>query len=360
MNARRDWLRLATLPGIGPVAQRRLLKAFGGPAEVFAAGEAAWRRLLGDKASAVDAREASERFEAALAWIDEGRDRWIFCLGDDSYPGSLLDLSDPPCILFCVGDPGLLSRSALAIVGSRTASTGGERNAEQFATDLSRIGIAIVSGLALGIDAAAHRGGLLGSGSTIAVLGTGPDRVYPSRNRQLAHEIAEKGLLLTEFPPGVPPVAGNFPRRNRLIAALAKGVLVVEAAVESGSLITARQAGDLGREVFAVPGSIHSPQSRGCHQLIREGAKLVETTDDILVELGWTTQVPRGERAVARDSETPEGRQVLAAMGHDPRSVDQICASVGLTGDAVLAILLELELAGRVFVRPGGYFERSD
>ncbi|MCM8814192.1 MAG: DNA-processing protein DprA, partial [Candidatus Omnitrophica bacterium] len=208
---------------------------------------------------------------------------------DPAYPRSLLSLADPPCVLFAVGKACLLEGEALAIVGSRSATPGGERTAERFAAALSARGHPIVSGMALGIDGAAHHGALEGPGSTLAVLGTGPDRVYPARHRELARRIANDGLLISEFPPGTPPLAGNFPRRNRLIAGLSRGVLVVEAAVESGSLITARLAGEMGREVFAVPGSIHSPQSRGCHRLLREGAKLVETVEDVCSELGWSS-----------------------------------------------------------------------
>lgn len=360
MDERRDWLRLATLPGLGPVAQRRLLKAFGGPTAVMEAGEQPWRRLLGDRASRIDFGEAGARLDATLRWLDDGEGRGFVALGDPDYPPALLDLSDPPCVVFWLGAMKFSVGRALAVVGSRAASVGGERTAERFAADLSAGGVTIVSGLALGIDGAAHRGGLMGPGSTIAVLGTGPDRVYPARHRDLAHRISESGLILSEFPPGVPPVAGNFPRRNRLIAALAKGVLVVEAAVESGSLITARQAGELGREVFAIPGSIHAPQSRGCHRLIREGAKLVEVVEDVLVELSWGAGLPASGQPHGPKEEAGTRSVVLDAMGHDPCSVDQICASLGLTGDAVLAILLELELAGRIFVRAGGYYQRSD
>ena len=360
MDERSAWLRLATLPGVGPVGQRRLLKAFGSPVGVLEAGPAAWRRLLGSRVEALDSSSCDARLIEALAWLDGGERRGILCLGEEAYPPRLLDLSDPPCVAFMLGDPALLTKRSLAIVGSRSASNGGERNGEQFAAALSQSGVTIVSGMALGIDGAAHRGGLSGPGSTIAVLGTGPDRVYPARHRELAHEIAGAGLLLSEFPPGVPPLAANFPRRNRLIAALGDGVLVVEAAVESGSLITARFGGELGREVFAIPGSIHSPQSRGCHRLIREGAKLVETIEDITCELDWKRPARESVPDVVAAAGTDEGDRLLTAMGHDPCSVDQICAAVGLTGDAVLAILLELELSGRVFVRSGGYFQRSD
>jgi DNA processing protein len=364
MEASAAWLQLATIPGLGAVAQRRLLKAFGDPQAVFSAGDGARRRLLGAQADGFLAPEAASRFELASDWLgDDGH--FLLTLDDQAYPQRLLALADPPCVLFAVGKPALSSPEALAIVGSRAATAGGEKAAERFAAAVSALGYPVVSGLALGIDGAAHRGALSGRGSTVAVLGTGPDRVYPGRHRELAHRIAAEGLLLSEFPPGTPPLAANFPRRNRLIAALSRGVLVVEAAVESGSLITARLAGEFGREVFAVPGSIHSPQSRGCHRLLREGATLVETVDDICSELGW----PVGGGAGRESAGTPAGPPgpddglapaLLKALGHDPCSIDTLCERSGLPSDAVLSALLELELSGRVSIRPGGYYQRTD
>jgi DNA processing protein len=254
------------------------------------------------------------------------------------------------------GGAEFLSRRSLAIVGSRNASAQGVDNARAFAAHLSRQGWTIVSGLAFGIDGAAHEGGLQGPGSTVAVVGTGLDRVYPARHRALAHRIAEAGVLVSEFAPGTPPLASNFPMRNRIIAGLARGTLVVEAALQSGSLITARQAADYGREVFAVPGSIHSPLSRGCHALIRQGAKLVESAEDILVEL-------QGHAAVAEDGTAepaPAGRSdpVLQALGHDPATLDALCARTGWSAQALSARLLELELEDRVARLPGGLYQR--
>jgi DNA processing protein len=243
------------------------------------------------------------------------------------------------------------------VVGSRNATAQGAANARAFAQALSQAGLTVVSGLAIGVDAAAHEGALGAQGSTLAVVGTGLDRVYPAIHRDLAHRIAEHGGLISEFPPGTPPRDSNFPRRNRLISGVARGVLVVEAALSSGSLITARYAGEQGREVFAIPGSIHSPLSKGCHKLIREGAKLVETAQDILEELGMG-----GSRAgVASNAETvssPDEGKVLSALGGDPVPVDLLVAHTGMTSDVVMATLTRLELDGRVAPLPGGLWQR--
>ena len=249
-----------------------------------------------------------------MAWLAEPGHELI-AWDDADYPQALLELGFAPPVLYFVGRREFLNRPALAIVGSRNATAQGRDNAQAFAQALSEAGITIVSGLAVGIDAAAHRGGLAGPGSTLAVVGTGPDRVYPARHRDLAHAIVAQGGMLSEFAPGTPPAAWNFPRRNRLISGLARGVLVVEAALSSGSLITARYAGEQGREVFAIPGSIHSPLSKGCHKLIREGAKLVETAQDILVELGLAA--PATERPPVAAPPVAEGL-VLSALGDDP------------------------------------------
>jgi DNA processing protein len=248
----------------------------------------------------------------------------------------------------------LLNHQEFAIVGSRSATAQGMDNARAFARALSDAGLTIVSGLALGIDGAAHEGGLAGASSTLAVVGTGLDRVYPARHRELAHAIAERGGLLSEFAPGTPPRESNFPRRNRLLSGLCRGVLVVEAALRSGSLITARLAGEQGREVFAIPGSIHSPVSKGCHKLIREGAKLVETAQDVLEELGLVPGPALQSATAAPMSDSA----VLEALGNDPADVDTLIARSGLAPDAVVAELVELELADRVTPLPGGRWQR--
>ena len=296
--------------------------------------------------------------ERALLWAHQDN-HFVITLADDVYPRGLLEISDPPPVIYARGRVDLLQRPALAIVGSRNASAQGARNAEQFAISLGDAGITIVSGLALGIDAAAHRGGLAGRASTIAVLGTGIDVVYPTRNAELAAEIAARGLLLSEFPLGTAAIAHNFPRRNRLISGLARGCLVVEAALESGSLITARCAADQGREVFAIPGSIHSPLSKGCHALIKSGAKLVESADDVLAELaGFRPSGFANAAMSAPDVAADTG--VLAVMGHDPVDVDSLCARAGLSAEQVASELLRLELDGRVTALPGGLYQRLE
>jgi len=353
----RAWLRLTLAPGIGGESQRRLLAAFASPERIFSAAPAALASVVGaDGAAHLLGHAADAEVEAALGWAGEAGHR-ILTLGDADYPQALLDSADPPTLLYVAGRVELLGRPALAIVGSRNATRQGEENATAFAAALAAAGLVVVSGLALGIDAAAHRGGLKG-GATIAVVGTGADRIYPARNEALARTIAEQGAVVSEFPLGTPPLAGNFPRRNRIIAGLCRGCLVVEAAARSGSLITARLAGEAGREVFAIPGSIHSPLSKGCHQLIRQGAKLVETAADVLEELRWDT--PQRDVGHPAEAPPPDGASaaLLAAIGHDPCNIDTIAARSGLTPDSLLAMLLELELDGRVASLPGGRYQR--
>lgn len=382
------WLRLALIPGIGGASQRKLLAAFGLPAQVFAADRPALAAIVGDKAAGLlldtDNRAA---VDAALAWAATPGRR-LLTLADDDYPRALLEIPDPPTLLYVRGRTGLLALPALAVVGSRNATPQGEADARRFAGALAAKGLAIVSGLALGIDAAAHRGTLDAGGATIAVIGTGADRLYPARNRALAEEIAEKGAIVSEFPLGTQAAAANFPRRNRLIAGLSRGVLVIEAAPESGSLITARLAGEQGREVFAIPGSIHSPQSRGCHQLIRQGAKLVETVGDVLEELALpdTPTAPSTARQAssvpAAPSTTPASSTIPASLdtpgdprgtgeqgndaadavldraGFQPVGFDELLGRTGLTADALSVILLRLELDGRIASLPGGRYQR--
>ena len=356
-----SWLQLALTPGLGSSTVRKLLREFGLPQAVLARK----RHDLAAYASraaldALDSMPVRQAVERTLEWAAQ-RNRFIVTLADEAYPRPLLEIADPPPLFYGHGNIELLQRPALAIVGSRNGTAQGVRNAEDFSKALSGSGLTIVSGLALGIDAAAHRGGLAGAGSTIAVLGTGIDLVYPQRNAALAGEIAERGLLVSEFPLGTPAASQNFPRRNRLISGLARGCLVIEAALASGSLITARSAAEQGREVFAVPGSIHSPLSKGCHALIKSGAKLVECADDVLSELGGfgPTAAERG-CAVAVVPETTQGTGLLAHMGHDPVDVDALCARAGLSPDQVSSELLRLELDGRITALPGGFFQRLE
>jgi DNA processing protein len=353
------WVRLTAVPGIGGESQRHLLKAFGLPEAIFAAGGAALRSVVGaEAAERLVSHDAGAAVEAALAWTAEPGNR-IVTLADADYPQSLLTTADPPVLLYVKGRAELLNRPAVAVVGSRNATKQGEANAGSFAAALSAAGLTVVSGLALGIDAAAHRGALQGRGSTVAFIGTGADRIYPANNAVLTREIAEHGCIVSEFPLGTPALSGNFPRRNRLIAGIALGCLVVEAAAKSGSLITARLAAEAGREVFAIPGSIHSPLAKGCHQLIRQGAKLVETGEDILEELNWqrpaSARRPAAEAAVAGE-EAAAG--LFEHLDDAPVSLDVLAARSGLTPGDLLAMLLPLELEGRVAQLPGGLYQR--
>lgn len=355
------WFRLLETPGLGRGGLRRLLASFGSAGHALAASKAALREVVGASlATAVgtEPEHLAERLQAAHAWWQGGGHRHVLCIADDAYPPLLLHTADPPMLLYVQGQVEVLQRKALAIVGSRNASAQGVDNARAFASHLSQQGWTIVSGLAHGIDGAAHEGGLLGPGSTIAVVGTGLDRVYPARHRALAHRIADSGAMLSEFAPGMPPVAANFPARNRIIAGLARGTLVVEAALQSGSLITARLAAEAGREVFAVPGSIHSPLSRGCHALIRQGAKLVESAADILEEFGAPAPVPAASAASAAAGSVRDGDAVLEALGYDPVTLDALCARTGFSAQALSARLLELELEDRVARLPGGLYQR--
>lgn len=363
------WLQLIRSPGLSSEAARRLLAAFGSAPAVLAAGAGAWREVGGSLAAqalAAPPDGLQALVDRSLKWHDaDPLTRHLVTLDDPAYPPLMLQTADPPFLLFAQGDLGWLRRPALAVVGSRHATPQGLENARAFSAHLSQAGLTIVSGLALGIDGAAHEGGLAGAGGTIAVIGTGPDQVYPRRHQALAARIVEHGLILGELPPGAPPLAQHFPRRNRIIAGLSLGTLVVEAAVQSGSLITARLALECNREVFAIPGSIHSPQARGCHQLIKQGAKLVETADDILSELQWTaSSLPdKAPQAVDDDDEseatgTRPAQRLLRALGHDPVTLDALGARTGWPTAEMQAVLLELELSGQVARLPGGLFQR--
>lgn len=352
------WLRLTLIPGIGGETQRKLLAAFGLPENIFAADRSSLRGVIGSAAAdrLLDT-DNSAAVDKALEWSRQPG-QWILTLADETYPKPLLELPDPPTLLYVRGQAGLLARPALAIVGSRNATPQGEANARAFAAALAAQGFAIASGMALGIDAAAHRGALEAGGATIAVIGTGADRIYPARNQQLAHDIAEKGAIVSEFPLGTPAAAANFPRRNRIISGLSRGILVVEAAIESGSLITARLAGEQGREVFAIPGSIHSPQSRGCHRLIRQGAKLVETAQDILEELGAVMSAPSSIDQNTQPTEGDDAAGLLMLLGFDPVPFDELIVRAGLTPESLSVMLLQLELDGRISSLPGGRYQR--
>lgn len=355
------WIRLLETPGVGRESARKLLAAFGLPQAAIDASVASRRRVVGDAqatALAASSPALDHLVAATLAWLEDGSTerRGVVTLGDPRYPEALLNTADPPLLLYAQGRCELLCADSLAIVGSRNPTPQGSENARAFAAHLSQAGLTIVSGMALGIDGAAHTGGLEGSGSTIAVVGTGLDRVYPRRHLKLAHRIAAEGLIVSEYALGTPPLAEHFPNRNRIIAGLSRGTLVVEAAVQSGSLITARLATEAGREVFAIPGSIHSPQSRGCHALIRQGAKLVERAEDVLEEL----RLPMSGAALPAPAGTGGGKEdpLLAALGFDPVTLDALVARTGWAPADLNVRLLDLELEGRVARLPGQLFQR--
>lgn len=316
------------------------------------------------------------RLDAARRWLDHPSHHLV-SRNDEYYPPLLRRIADAPLALFVNGSPEWFLRPQIAIVGSRNATPGGLSIAREFAEDLSRAGLVITSGLALGVDGVAHRSAMDAGGVTLAVGGTGPDQVYPARHRDLARRIVDNGAVISSFAPGVGPRAGHFPARNRIISGMSTGVLVIEAGIRSGSLITARLAGEQGREVFAVPGSIRNPMARGCHRLIRQGARLVESPDEIVDELRPLIAelagelrgllAPRTSSAAAdasadrieSEASDPQVETLLAAVGYDPTSVDEIMARTNLTTQAVSSMLLELELQGRVAALGGGRYSRT-
>ena len=353
------WLALLRLPKAGPRSLAPLLQQVPDPCELLHKPPANTPQALRDALRRADWTQA----EKDARWLRESGNQ-LLAVTSPHYPELLQELPDPPLALFLRGNPQLLRAPQIAIVGSRSASRGGIENAHQFSHFLAGAGITINSGLALGIDSAAHEGALEQAGGTLAVVGTGLDRVYPARNRELAHRIAEHGLLVSEFLPGTPPLPQNFPRRNRIIAGLSVGTLVVEAALKSGSLITARLAAELGREVFAIPGSIHNPMSRGCHALIRDGAKLVETAEHIAEELAsqFGDESPANDRnggeTTAQEAIDPEYCELLEGMGYDPVSTDQLVTRTRFSAAEISSMLLLLELQGHVSSESGGLFTR--
>jgi DNA processing protein len=362
------WLRLTLTPGIGNETARRLLSAFGPPENIWHQPLAELRQVVSAAQSQALQREPegwATLLEATWQWLqDKPTERAIVTLGDSDYPAALLDTADPPLLLYAIGQIAhlcqLRSHHAIAMVGSRNPTPQGSLNAREFARSLAACGLTVVSGLALGIDGAAHEGALQGAEpgqlATIAVVGTGLDRVYPKQHLALAHSIAAQGLILSEYPLGTPPLNANFPKRNRLISGLSQATLVVEAALKSGSLITAKQALEQGRDVFAIPGSIHSPQSKGCHALIKQGAKLVESAQDVLEELRWPDAPVQSHEDQPKTAAADTG--LLAQMGHDPIGLDALQARCGLETPQLQAQLLELELAGQLARLPGGLFQR--
>ncbi len=360
-----SWLAVHRAAGIGATTFLKLLSVFGPPQEIL---EASYTQLAdcGLSKNSIESLLSPDwaQIEKDCAWL-EANQAHVITLADAAYPELLKEISDPPPLLFVLGDKTLLSTEQLAMVGSRNPTPMGLQTAADFAQTLAEVGWTISSGLALGIDAASHQGALDAmNGHTIAVIGTGIDRVYPARNRDLAHQIAQKGAIISEFPLGTAPVPGNFPRRNRIISGMSRGVFVVEAALRSGSLITAKQALEQGREVFALPGSIHNPLARGCHSLIRQGAKLVETAEHIYEELieilpyrpniKGNSQPERANqdvRTLDKDYQT-----VLTHVGFEPTAVDTVVEQSGLTADAVCSMLLVLELQGYIVSTQGGHY----
>jgi DNA processing protein len=363
------WVRLQQTAGIGAITARRLLEAFGLPANIFAATYSSLREVvagpIAEALTAAPPARVQKLIADTIAWADQPGNH-VLTLADADYPVNLLEIHDPPVLLYVVGRLELLSRPGLAIVGSRNATAQGIANAEKFAETLSQAGMTIVSGMALGIDTAAHHGSLRpgrrdDAGSTIAVIGTGADIVYPARNHALAHRIAIDGCIVSEFALGTAGIAANFPRRNRIISGLSQGVLVVEAAARSGSLITARTALEQGREVFAIPGSIHSPLSKGCHELIKQGATLVDSAQDIRDELMHLTPPSEAGRIappLPTRSIDAVADGILMTMGHDPVDPHSLAERAGLDTATINDRLLALELEGLVELLPGGWYQR--
>jgi len=369
------WLRLSLTHGVGNETMRRLMAAFGLPEAVFTQSSSTLRQVV-SAAQALALQQEPEAWHTLLddtwEWLQTPADpkvqRAIVTLGDKDYPSALLEMPDPPMMLYALGQTDWLAKleatSCIAVVGSRNPTPQGEQNAKAFAQALSSAGLTVVSGMALGVDGAAHQGALAGAApealATIAVVGTGLDRVYPKHHLQLAHQIAQRGLILSEYPLGTPPLNANFPKRNRIISGLSQATLVVEAALKSGSLITAKQSLEQGKEVLAIPGSIHSTQSKGCHALIKQGAKLVESAQDVLEELRVPDPFKSSQSDATEEQElvlTPEAH-LLDCMGFDPVGLDALQARCGLDTASLQTQLLTLELAGRIGRLPGGLFQR--
>jgi DNA processing protein len=361
-----QWIALNQTPGLGNAALCQLLTKFGTPEAIYSASISQLREVVDTEiARTIKQGIDIDAIKPTLDWLKKDNAH-IVTLADSEYPKKLLEINSPPAVLYAIGHLHWLNHPSIALVGSRSATPQGEKNAEEFAASLCNFGLCVVSGMALGIDGAAHRGALKANGATIAVVGTGLDIVYPARHRDLAHKIAERGLIISEFPLGTPSKAQNFPRRNRLISGLSLGCLVVEANIESGSLITARLATEQGREVFAIPGSIHSPVAKGCHQLIKQGAKLVENTHDILEELKnllptlGSANSPTGLIGnIEKDLDTAsEGNTVLELMGFDAIKFDALQQLTALTTEALSAMLMVLELDGKITVLQGNQYQR--
>jgi len=353
------WVALSQVHGLGPARTYQLLTEFGSPDAIFSASINQLKTIVPSAvANEISKGISKEALQPTLDWLKKDNNH-IVTLADPEYPQRILQISNPPILFYGIGNLAWLNHDAIAMVGSRNSTPQGEKNATSFAQEMCRQGLCVVSGMALGIDGAAHRGAINSTGATIAVVGTGLDIVYPAKHRDLAHQIAERGLILSEFALGTPSRAQHFPIRNRIISGLSLGCLVVEANVGSGSLITARQATEQGREVFAIPGSIHSPVSKGCHQLIKQGAKLVESAEDIFEELKNLTQKhdPTGSETQAGTTSS-EANTVLGLMGFEAISFEALLESCALTTEALSSMLMVLELEGKVTALPGGNYQR--
>ena len=359
------WLRLSRIPGLGSTGLLALLQVFQDPENILGASHVQLRAVVGDNTELLNAITSDpdrEVLQTDLAWLAQD-DSHLISILDTNYPPLLREIPDAPVLLYIRGEPDCLSMPQIAMVGSRNPTPAGSENARAFARVLTQGGLTVTSGFALGIDAAAHQGAIEAGGNTIAIVGTGVDRVYPARNHELAHQIVKRGAIVSEYPLGTPPLRENFPRRNRIISGLSLGTLVVEAAMRSGSLITARLAAEQGREVFAIPGSIHSPLSKGCHRLIRQGAKLVETANDIIEELGALVDSLKqvSDTEVNVDPAQPEADEqypLLEYLGYDPIDINALVELSGLTPEAISSMLLDMELAGKVQSCAGGKYQR--
>lgn len=353
------WISLSNIHGVGTQTFCQLLKTFGNPANIYAANYKLLKEVVSDNIAAEITKGVDEdALRDSLHWLSQTNNHLV-TLADSHYPKALLEISDPLPFLYAKGNLALLNQPSIAIVGSRNASVQGEKNAEAFAQGLCGYNLCIVSGLALGIDGAAHRGALKANGATIAVVGTGLDIVYPAKHRDLAHQIVERGLIISEFALGTPSKPQNFPKRNRIISGLSLGCLVVEANLQSGSQITARLSAEQGREVFAIPGSIHSPMSKGCHQLIKQGAKLVDCLQDIVEELDLinVTKSIAGTSNYS-DNKNPPQNSLLTLMGYEPITLENIVHLSGLTVSEVSSMLMILELEGSVASLAGGQYQK--
>lgn len=361
------WLTLSLIPGLGPIKSSQLIEKFKHPRRLFSASFNELKNIIPDKLARLLINAPRDpvirkHLQRTQAWIQTSEAHSVLTLDSPLYPKILKELPDPPVVLYVIGNSHLLSEPQLGVVGSRRPTPNGRRVAREFCEHLSRSGLVITSGMALGIDAAAHQGALGCYGDTIAVLGTGVDQIYPTRHKDIYQLIASQGALVSEFPLGTKPFAGNFPRRNRILSGLSLGVLVVEAALESGSLISARLAAEQGREVFAIPGSVLNPLSRGCHKLIREGAVLVESPDDILIELASQLYSVMGgamneltPSIPVRKETDPLRLKVIEVMGFDVVSVDQISTLSGIPFTELSAVLTEMELDGLIESTTGGF-----